>query len=43
MERAHRLSHRGRHLGGMIPLDLLVALAPFLLWLALHVLDDEVR
>jgi hypothetical protein len=25
----------------MIPPDLLVVLAPFLLWLALHVLDDE--
>jgi hypothetical protein len=27
----------------MIPLDLLVALAPLLLWLVLQVLDDEPR
>jgi len=27
----------------MIPLDLVIALAPLVLWLALHVLDDEAR
>jgi hypothetical protein len=40
---AHALSHRRRHAAGMIPLDLLVALAPLLLWLVLQVLDDEAR
>jgi hypothetical protein len=28
---------------GMIPLDLLVALAPLLVWLVLCALDDEAR
>jgi hypothetical protein len=39
---AHVLSHRRRHAAAMLPLDLIVALAPLLLWLALRVvLDDE--
>jgi hypothetical protein len=40
---AHRLSHRRRYPACMIPLDLLVALAPTFLLFALWVLDDEAR
>jgi hypothetical protein len=39
--RAHRLSHRGRHARAMIPVDLLIAVAPAALWLALSLLDKD--
>jgi hypothetical protein len=37
------LSHRRPHPAAMLPLDLIIALAPLLVWLALCVLDDEAR